>query len=197
MLDCAEDSEIIFGHRAESVEDFQRLVKASEWDELLLKVNVQKGDFFYVPSGTIHAIGKGIVILEIQQSSDITYRVYDYGRKDDAGNPRELHIQSAIDVTKYPHSAVQPQRVETIIGDLESIRLIKEKYFTVYHWKLNGKVSTPLRERYLLVSVSKGSGEITVNEQTYPIRKGDNLLIPATVKHYELTGELEIIVSHE
>ena len=197
VLDCAEDSEIIFGHRAESEEDFQRRVKASEWDELLIKVNVQKGDFFYVPSGTIHAIGKGIVILEIQQSSDITYRVYDYGRKDDEGNPRELHIQSAMDVTNYPHSSVQPKKVEAVIGDLVSTRLIKEKYFTVYHWKLNGKVSTPLRARYLLVSVSKGSGEITVNEQTYPISKGDNLLIPATVKQYELTGELEIIVSHE
>ena len=65
---------------------------AGKWDELLGKVRVNKGDFFYVPSGTIHAIGKGIVILEIQQSSDITYRVYDYDRKDDAGNPRDLHI---------------------------------------------------------------------------------------------------------
>jgi mannose-6-phosphate isomerase len=197
VLDCAEDSEIIFGHRAESKEDFHRRVNAGEWDDLLIKEQVQKGDFFYVPSGTIHAIGKGIVILEIQQSSDITYRVYDYGRKDDDGNPRELHIQSAIDVTNYPHSSDQPKKVESEIDDLVSTRLIEEKYFTVHHWQLNGKVSTPLQGPYLLVSVIKGSGEIIVNEQNYPITKGDNLILPATIRQYELTGELEIIISHE
>ena len=79
------------------------MVDQGEWDKLLRRVKVKAGDFVYVPSGTIHAIGKGIVILETQQSSDITYRVYDYDRTDAAGNTRELHLERSIQVTTVPH----------------------------------------------------------------------------------------------
>ena len=74
-----------------------------KWDQLLRRIPVTAGDFVYVPSGTIHAIGKGIVLLETQQSSDITYRVYDYERVDNNGNTRELHLDKAKQVTNIPH----------------------------------------------------------------------------------------------
>lgn len=196
VLDCEPDSEIIFGHRAETQEDFKRRVDAGEWDDLLMSVPVKKGDFYYVPSGTIHAIGKGIVILEIQQSSDITYRVYDYDRKDDAGQTRELHIQSAIEVTNYPHTSQAPEKVEETVGDLVTTRLVKEQYFTVYDWKLNGKVTTPLQADYLLVSVVNGTGKITVDGRSFPLEKGDNFMLPATITSYEMDGNLEMLVSH-
>ncbi|WP_342504734.1 mannose-6-phosphate isomerase, class I [Sporosarcina sp. FSL K6-2383] len=197
VLDCEPDSEIIFGHRANTKEEFKRRVDAGEWDDLLINVPVKKGDFFYVPSGTIHAIGKGIVILEIQQSSDITYRVYDYDRKDDAGQTRELHIQSAIDVTNYPHSTTTTQKVEETIDDLVTVQLVKEQYFTVYHWKLAGKVAMPLQTDYLLVSIVNGTGEITVNGHSFPLEKGDNFMLPSKITNYEIEGSLEMIVSHE
>ncbi|MTV67119.1 mannose-6-phosphate isomerase, partial [Streptococcus pneumoniae] len=73
-------------------------IEDKNWDALLTKVPVKAGDFFYVPSGTMHAIGAGILILETQQSSDTTYRVYDFDRKDDKGNLRELHLEKSIDV---------------------------------------------------------------------------------------------------
>ncbi len=197
VLDCEPNSEIIFGHHASSKDDFKKHIDAGEWDKLLIKVKVKKGDFFYVPSGTIHAIGTGIVILEIQQSSDITYRVYDYDRKDEKGNPRELHIQSAIDVTNYPHYSIFPVKVEKMIGDLKTTRLIKEKYFTVYHWQLKGHIILPLQANYLLLSVIFGEGEITVNEHKFPIRKGDHFILPAMIEIYEIEGDIEIIVSSE
>ncbi|WP_172371748.1 mannose-6-phosphate isomerase, class I [Sporosarcina jiandibaonis] len=197
VLDCEQGSEIIFGHHADSQEDFKRKVDASEWDDLLVRVPVKKGDFFYVPSGTIHAIGKGIVILEIQQSSDITYRVYDYDRKDAEGNARDLHIQPALDVTNYPHSSDSLKKVEKTIDDLVTTQLAKEQYFTVYHWKLTGNVLTPLRANYLLVSVVNGRGEITVNDRSFPLKKGDNFIFPGTITSYEIEGDLEMIVSHE
>src|SRR5699024_3243820 len=78
VLNAREDASIILGHHAQSREELDRMTKDSEWDKLLQTKKVKPGDFFYVPSGTIHAIGEGIMILEIQQSSDITYRVYDY-----------------------------------------------------------------------------------------------------------------------
>ena len=197
VLDCEEDSEIIYGHNADTADEFRQKVNQGDWDELLGRVKVNKGDFFYVPSGTIHAIGKGIVILEIQQSSDITYRVYDYDRKDDDGNPRELHIESAIEVTNYPHISASQQKMEEKIEDLVSTQLIKEDYFTVYHWNLDGEVSTPLTVDYLLVSVIDGEGEIIVNGQVFPIIKGDHFIIPATVEEYKITGKIELVVAHE
>ena len=197
VLDCEEGSEIIFGHKADKQEEFKRKVDASEWDDLFVSVPVKKGDFFYVPSGTIHAIGKGIVILEIQQSSDITYRVYDYDRKDSAGNARELQIQPALDVTNYPHSSKVPKQVEETIDDLVTTQLANEQYFTVFHWKLKGSVQTPLLADYLLISVLKGKGEITVNDRSFSLKKGDNFMLPATVISYEVEGDLEMIVTHE
>ena len=80
VIDCEPGAEIIFGHHATNKQELERMVENGEWDGLLRRIEVQPGDFFYVPSGTIHAIGEGIQILETQQSSDITYRVYDYDR---------------------------------------------------------------------------------------------------------------------
>src|SRR5690625_2814112 len=114
------------------------MMKQGEWERLLNYKNIQAGDFIYVPSGTIHAIGKGIVILETQQSSDITYRVYDYDRKDAAGNKRELHLEKSIEVTTVPHREQVFEHLVETIGDLTIQTLIEEKYFTVYHWDIAG-----------------------------------------------------------
>lgn len=197
VLSCEEDSEIIFGHHAETKESFQQMVNENKWDDLLTRVKVKPGDFFYVPSGTIHAIGKGIVILEIQQSSDITYRVYDYDRVDAEGQKRDLHIDEAIEVTTFPHQVTNHQQTQEIFGDLTSTQLIEEQYFTVYHWKLNGQTKTPLQKDYLLVSVIDGNGELVVNGRTYEIEKGSNFILPTTIDAYEISGDIELIVSHE
>ena len=98
IIDAEEGAEIIYGHKAKTKEELASLIEAGDWDGLLSKTPVKKGDFFFVPSGTMHAIGPGILILETQQSSDTTYRVYDFDRRDDQGNKRELHIQQSLDV---------------------------------------------------------------------------------------------------
>lgn len=82
IVDAEPGAEIIYGHEAQSKEQLVQMMNDAKWDDLLTKIKVKRGDFFYVPSGTIHALGKGIVVLETQQSSDTTYRVYDYDRKD-------------------------------------------------------------------------------------------------------------------
>ena len=79
------------------------MVEDGNWDGLLRRIEVKAGDFFYVPHGTIHAIGAGIVILETQQNSDTTYRVYDYDRRDKQGQLRDLHLKQSADVTQFPH----------------------------------------------------------------------------------------------
>src|SRR5690625_5158717 len=197
VLDCEEGAEIIFGHHALSKEQFIEMVEKKEWDRLLKRQSVKKGDFIYVPSGTIHAIGKGIVLLETQQNSDITYRVYDFDRKDKNGDMRELHINSAIDVTTFPHEEKSNEYLETTNDQLKMTRFIKTEYFTVYRWELSGRSRNPIHANYVLMTVINGEGEIEVANKRFRLTKGDNLIIPYTVETYEMEGNLELIVSHE
>ena len=101
IIHCEENSEIVFGHNANTKEELINMIENKQWDRLLRREKIKPGDFFYVPAGTIHALCKGTLVLEIQQSSDTTYRVYDYDRVDKDGNLRELHLDKAIDVIKF------------------------------------------------------------------------------------------------
>ncbi|WP_142825948.1 mannose-6-phosphate isomerase, class I [Planococcus soli] len=196
ILDCDEDAEIIIGHQAQSREEFQQLVSKGEWHKLFQSIKVKKGDFVYVPSGTLHSIGKGIVILETQQSSDITFRLYDYDRVDPEGKKRELHLEEAMAVMTCPHQQVIQSNLKEQLNNLESTRLIEGEYFTVYHWLLGGKVEVPLTTGFLLVSVIGGAGQIVTEESVSTVRKGDNFIVPATIGNYFIDGDLEMIVSH-
>ena len=98
ILDCDDDAELIYGFNREiSSEEFKERISNNTLLETVNKVKVKKGDLFFIEAGTLHAIGKGILLAEIQQNSNTTYRVYDYGRLGADGKPRELHIEKAID----------------------------------------------------------------------------------------------------
>lgn len=196
VLSADPGAEIVFGHNAQSEEEFRKLIDQGEWDNLLYSVKVEAGDFFYVPSGTVHAIGSGVMILETQQSSDTTYRLYDYDRKDAAGNTRDLHIEQSIDVTTIPHVDKQPEPevIEEENGTLKT--LVSNDFFTVYEWDLNGVVPFKQEGLYTLVSVVDGNGEIRVNSAFYEIKKGDHFLLPNEIKEWEIDGNLHIIASH-
>ncbi|WP_054860820.1 mannose-6-phosphate isomerase, class I [Gracilibacillus sp. JCM 18860] len=197
VLSAEPDAELIIGHHAQTREELEKLIDEGQWDKLLRKVKVKAGDFVYVPSGTIHAIGKGIVILETQQSSDITYRVYDYDRTDAQGNTRELHLKEAKDVTTVPHETPRLNQSDEIDQGLTSKKLVEEKYFTVYHWGgLDGKVAKTMDQDFLQVSVIEGEAKLTVHQQQFDVKKGDHFIIPATISAYQLDGAAEMIVSH-
>ncbi|WP_017471264.1 mannose-6-phosphate isomerase, class I [Amphibacillus jilinensis] len=196
VLQAEEGAEIVFGHHAQSSEEFSKLAKNGDWDSLLRYVPVRAGDFIYVPSGSIHAIGKGIVILETQQSSDITYRVYDYDRTDNQGKRRELHLDASIEVTTAPHQDPAIRQTEITRQGLTIKKLVEEQYFTVYHWDLSGEVKQERNADFIQVSVIDGKAVLTINQQHYTIKKGDHFIIPATVNHYSLSGEAEMIISH-
>lgn len=195
VLEADEGSEIIYGHEAQSKEELAQMIEAGDWENLLTKVPVKAGDFFYVPSGTMHAIGKGILILETQQSSDTTYRVYDFERKDDQGNLRELHLQKSIDVLNLGQPANStPATLAT--ENLTSTLLVSNEFFTVYKWQLTGQESFAQTAPYLLCSVIDGQGQLEVDNQIYELKKGDHFLLPHDVKTWVLKGEVDMIVSH-
>ena len=196
ILDCEEDSEIIFGHHAQSREEFQQLIENGEWDSLLRSIKIKPGEFYYVPSGTIHAIGKGTMILETQQSSDTTYRVYDYDRTDANGNKRDLHIAQSIEVSTVPHEDPEFHPKREVKEGLVQTELVTEQYFTVWKWEVDGHFQQSTDGEYLLVSVLSGEGSIRVkDEDASPIKKGDHFILPSTMKEFGVEGKVEMMVS--
>ena len=188
-------AEIIYGHNAKSKEELRQQIESKDWENLLTKVPVKAGDFFYVPSGTMHAIGAGILVLETQQSSDTTYRVYDFDRKDDQGNLRELHLEKSIDVLNIGEPA-NSRPVTTKVDDLKSTLLVASDFFAVYKWEISGKADFEKTADYSLFSVLDGQGSLLVDGQEYPIAKGSHFILPSDVQAWEIQGELELIVSH-
>lgn len=196
VLAADEGAEIVFGHNAETKEDFHEMIADGQWDKLLRSIQVKPGDFFYVPSGTVHAIGSGVTILETQQSSDTTYRLYDYDRKDDAGNFRDLHINQSIAVSMIPHVDPQPEMTVTKVDNSELKKLVSNDFFTVYEWIIKNSIAMEREGLYTLVSIVDGKGSIEVDGTSYPLEKGDHFLLPNEVDNWTFTGDLHIIASH-
>ncbi|RAK20386.1 mannose-6-phosphate isomerase type 1 [Anoxybacillus vitaminiphilus] len=196
VIDCEEDAEIIFGHNASTKEELVEMIEKGQWDKLLRRVKVKPGDFFYVPSGTIHALCSGLLILETQQSSDTTYRVYDYDRRDKDGNLRELHLEKAIDVTTVPHvqEKVEPAVVKTAGATITTF--VESEYFTVYKWDVHHQLELEQDKPFMLVSVIDGEGTIGTEEGEWEIRKGDHFILPYQLGTFRINGNVQMIVSH-
>lgn len=197
IVDAEPDAVIIYGHGASSKEDLKYRIQNGGWEELLTKVPVKTGDFFYVPSGTIHALGKGIVVLETQQSSDTTYRVYDYDRRDKDGNLRELHLEKAIEVTTFPQVYEHPSYLTNVHDGLIITTFVSNSFFTVEKWEVSGRTQLQAHKKYTLVSVIEGKGYLRIQNNEYLLDKGDNLILPVEFGPYELDGELMLVISRE
>ncbi|MCM1054103.1 MAG: class I mannose-6-phosphate isomerase [Bacteroides sp.] len=195
IVDCDEGAELLYGFKNNiSKEEFKRRIKDNTLLEVTNSVPVHKGDVFFIESGTLHAIGKGILIAEIQQNSNTTYRIYDYGRVGADGKPRQLHVEKAVEVTeltppKYPARAMGEQEKRE---DCTVQLLSKCEYFTV------NKVSTEEKctlkagtDSFNSILVLDGHGEIDGIE----LKKGDSCFIPAGYGEYTFKGKAELVVT--
>jgi mannose-6-phosphate isomerase len=197
IIDCEVDSEIIFGHTATDRDQLASMINKGQWNELLTQVKVEPGDFFYVPSGTIHALGKGVVVLETQQSSDTTYRVYDYDRKDAEGNLRELHLDKAIQVTSVPHEDLLWSSEKTRVEGNQITTYVSNEFFTVSKWDLDGAAVMQHNTPFKLVSILEGEGKLTAgNKETVSLKKGDHFILPNDFGTYVIEGKFQAIASH-
>lgn len=190
ILDCNEGAYIYYGLKKEmSKEEFRRHIEDGSLEKILNKVPVKKGDVFFIESGTIHAIGAGIVICEIQQNSNTTYRVYDYGRRDKNGNLRELHVEKAIEVSKLcPPPAVQKK---------ENGILASCKYFTVKEVIAETEEKIKMSEAcFNSVIITEGEGTLSLNGEALTVKKGDSIFIPAQNTEYKLIGRMKAIISY-
>ncbi|MDR0690977.1 MAG: mannose-6-phosphate isomerase, class I [Streptococcaceae bacterium] len=195
IIDAKPNAKIIYGHHARTRKEFVEMIHDARWNDLLTHVSVKKGEFYYVPSGTIHAIGKGILILETQQSSDTTYRVYDFDRKDDKGNLRKLHIKQSIDVTNIPGVTPKLEIMKEKVGLSMITTFAKTPFFNVYKWRVKGELFLQKGAPYTLVSVIEGKGSLIITESSYALRKGDHFILPAGIDDWHFTGDLTLIAS--
>lgn len=191
ILDCPEDATLVVGHNAGSREELKEMIDQKRWSELIREVPVKKGDFIQINPGTVHAIKGGLMILETQQNSDITYRVYDYDRLSN-GKPRELHVQQSIDVITVPAPSAEDSVSHAADLPANTMNeLIACDYYKVYKLTVTEPVSFEQEHPFLIMSVIEGEG--LVNGQM--IRKGDHFILPSGFGKVELQGDMTLIAS--
>ena len=185
VLDCVPGAYLYYGFTHEiSKEELAERIKNNTLTEVLNAVPVHKGDCFFIPSGTLHAICQGIVVVEVQQNSNVTYRVYDYGRVGADGKPRALHIEKALDVTRR----TPPQK-----HDFGS-HLAQCEYFTVDAKK--GAFDGAADEKsFVSLLITDGAGTLTCGGETVKVKKGESYFIPAGSGKYAVTGDCETLVT--
>lgn len=190
VLRAEPGAHIVYGHTAGSRLEFEQRVARGEWSELLRTVPVQAGDFVFVPAGKLHALGRGVMVLEIQQSSDTTYRVYDYDRVDKEGKRRPLHLQDALNVIRYPDLEVKDERrpLERPAGE----HLVTCPYFSVDRWDIAGR-ETFAGQPLSILSVAAGHGTLRHESGFIDLRPGTQVLIPHGMSEWHLDGTLTVI----
>lgn len=198
VLDCDEGAELIYGfNRSVTRQELEERIKNNTLSEICNFVPVHKGDVFFIAAGTLHAIGAGILIAEVQQSSNTTYRVSDYGRLGADGKPRPLHIEKAVEVTKREIPTIPYGNVgETLSTEYGSRRRLAEcHFFTSDLITLNGKTELCRDGSFISLLVTAGSVTVSGGECSLKAEKGSGVFIPAGLKT-ELSGNAELLISY-
>lgn len=192
VLDCPPDATLVIGHNARTREELADMIHQGRWKEFIREIPVKKGDFLQIDPGTVHAIKGGLLILETQQNSDVTYRVYDYDRLS-CGKPRQLHVEQSIDVITVPAKSAEDSVFSAAeLPENRMNELYRCSYYRVSKLKVKGRFVLEPDAPFLLATVLQGEG--TVNSR--PVKKGDHFLVPGGVSKLEFTGELELILSN-
>mgnify|MGYP000884321584 FL=1 len=200
ILDAKPCARLIYGLKPGVTRtEFEMAVRENRVEECLNYINVKAGDFINIPAGLIHAIGDGIVLAEIQQNSNVTYRVYDYNRKDARGNFRPLHIEKAMQVidfdtrVKYPYEGLEYEN-----SDKASLKiLVANKYFCVELYKISGSIkqNTGYRKFHAYVC-TEGRGKIGYGKENVSLDTGETVLIPPVIGEYFIEGELTLLKTY-
>ena len=189
VLEAEEGAYLYYGfNRDITKEEFSERIKNNTILEVLNKVNVKSGDVFFIDAGTVHAIGAGLMICEIQQNSNTTYRVYDYDRRDKEGNARPLHVEKAIEVSKLTKAPELKKAEDDVLASCE--------YFTVKKAMVNGDTTLKIDENsFVSLIVVNGDGEIALGKDKLTVTKGDSIFVPAQNGEIKMNGQMEVIVS--
>lgn len=194
VLSAEPGQTIVVGQRAHSREEFAQMVEEGRWSELLNEIPIKAGDFFQIDPGTVHAIKGGTVILESQQSSDVTYRVYDYDRKQDDGTLRPLHMQQALDVIDFDCAPLTSGEVE-LSGPVTTLE--QNECYTVDLVRVGedgcpAELAVETPHPFTCISVIEGEGVVNGRE----VKKGTHLLALSACDALDLSGTMQVVLSY-
>lgn len=197
VVDCEPGAKLAYGFKKNiDKAEFEQRIKDNTLDEVINYVPVTKGDVFFISAGTLHAIGEGILIAEVQQNSNTTYRVSDYGRLDIDGKPRELHIDKALDVT-VTNSPILPYGNVGVITSYDygtEREIANSEFFKVIILELNGTKEILNMESFVSVFILDGDAAFKYGNDEFFAKKGDSILIPVGFST-KITGNAEILLS--
>lgn len=189
VVDCDKETKMVMGHHAKTKDELFQAIEKDDYDSLLNVIHIAPGDFYWIPSGTLHAICAGSLIYEVQQSSDITYRVYDYHRKDANGNLRELHVQKSLEVVDVPYLPQQLNYQCTQQEDMQKVNYLDNHIFKVSKVNVDGKYQIENHEPMRLMTVLEGEG--LCNQEK--ITKGMSFIITSEAQKIVFKGHLVMI----
>lgn len=191
VIDAKEGAEIILGTKNCNKDIFEEAIKKQNLEPYLNRIKVKKGDMFYVNTGLVHAICEGIIVAEIQQSSDTTYRVYDYGRG------REIHVKKALDVIDFTLHGEKIKEITERYDNYDKINLCQSKFFNIEKYKIYKSLKCHSDEdRFYLYTCVEGHGKVCWKDEKLKISFGDSFLIPAKLGEYILEGEFTLLKSY-
>ncbi len=192
VMQADENARLILGFKEKSsAEEYVKNLKNKTLLTILDTKTVKQGEVYFLETGTVHAIGAGTLIAEIQQNSDITYRLYDFDRVDANGNLRDLHIDLALEAINY--ETVEAQK-DYLKKENVSNSLVDCRFFTTNIIPLNGEVKVNKSQNSFTVYMCvDGSFEMTINKETFQYCKGDTLLIPASLTDFQFNGQASIL----
>lgn len=201
ILDAKPDAKLIYGLKpGVTREVFENAVKENSLQDCLNYIEVKAGDFINIPAGMVHAIGEGIVLAEIQQNSNTTYRIYDYDRKDSKGNTRPLHLEKALQVINFQgnNSNLLYKGLEYKTSIEASLKmLVANKYFCVEEYRVFSYVeqNTNHTQFHAYVCI-EGQGNITYDDGYVSLAKGETVLVPASIGKYRIEGEVVLLKTY-
>ena len=194
IIDCEPDSYLYYGFSKEiSREEFAHRIADETLLEVVRKVPVKKGDVFFIPSGTLHAIGPGLLLAEVQQNSNVTYRIYDYGRLDTDGKPRQLHVEKAVDVTKLiPITESSP--IPLPLSCPQDELLASCPYFAVIRQQITSprQYNGDAGSFHALMCV-EGQGVLQTVSEPLTIPSGATVFVPADSSAFTISGNLTLL----
>lgn len=196
VVDCDEGAELLYGFKKEiSKDEFAERIADNTLLDVVNSVPVHKGDVFFIEAGTLHGIGKGILIAEIQQNSNTTYRIYDYGRVGKDGKPRELHVDKAKDVTTLAPAKKYPETPVEKYDGYTSKQLSSCDYFTTYAVDVDSKAILEADEKsFVSLLILEGEGTVKADEEI-SFTKGDSIFISAGSGKFEVNGKCKLVLT--
>lgn len=194
IVEADENAELVFGLTPDyTTEKFDEAIRTNNVEAYMNRVKVKAGDVYFIPSGLVHAIGAGILICEIQQNSNVTYRVYDYNRPGKDGKPRELHVEKAKDVI-VNYSPEEIEKLRFSKGDPTDKNLLAAcEKFTVSRYS-GGDTLNIGEDSFLSLTFVEGDGALIFGDADYPFRKGDTYFLPAGLGKVRIESENAVAI---